>query len=489
MSQTFYWHDYETWGADPSRDRAAQFAGIRTDEALNIVGKPLSIYCKPAKDMLPQPEACLVTGITPQAALAEGTNEADFFERVHRELAHPRTCGVGYNSIRFDDEVTRYGLYRNFFDPYEREWQNGNSRWDLIDVVRLTRALRPEGIEWPEHEPGVPNFRLEALAAANGLSHEHAHDALSDVIATIELAKLVRQRQPKLFDYLFRMRGKRQAGQLLNLRERRPVLHVSSMYPAARGCIAMVVPLIPHPTNKNGVIVYDLRFDPEPFLGLGRDELRTRLFTPTDRLPAEMERLPVKTVHLNKSPVIVPMNTLTERAAAEWEIDAARGERYSKTLKHAGDWLERVSLIHRERVFEPVEDPDRNLYGGGFFGDGDRERIARVRKASSSDLADLGLAFDDPRLPEMLFRYRARNWPETLSGDEARRWDEYRMERITAPGGGSSITLDEYRARLAKLIIDPGSDAGKRAVLSQLADWPELLDLGYPIGDLKTPRL
>ncbi len=75
--------------------------------------------------------------------------EAEFIARIHAELAHPGTCGVGYNSIRFDDEFTRYTLYRNFYDPYAREWQNGCSRWDIIDMLRLTRALRRRGSSGP----------------------------------------------------------------------------------------------------------------------------------------------------------------------------------------------------------------------------------------------------------------------------------------------------------------------------------------------------
>ena len=285
MALTLYWHDYETWGADPSRDWPAQFAGLRTDQDLQVIGKPLSLFCYPADDFLPQPEACLVTGITPQRARADGVIEAEFFRQIHAELACPGSCGVGYNSIRFDDEVTRFGFYRNFFDPYAREWQNGNSRWDIIDMVRLTHALRPDGIEWPKHEDGTTSFRLEQLTQANGISHAGAHDALADVYATIELAKLIKSRQPRLFDYLFQMRDKRRVAKLLDLQAMQPVLHLSSMYPARRGCIAMVVPVARHPVNSNGIIVFDLAQDPAPLLRLSVAEISRRLFTPSNELP------------------------------------------------------------------------------------------------------------------------------------------------------------------------------------------------------------
>ncbi|MES9845355.1 MAG: exodeoxyribonuclease I [Candidatus Sedimenticola sp. 6PFRAG5] len=475
MALTFYWHDYEAWGTDPRRDRASQFAGIRTDEELNVIGQPLVTYCKPADDMLPQPEACLVTGITPQKALAEGVNEAEFFRLIHQELSYPGTCGVGYNTIRFDDEFTRYGFYRNFFDPYAREWQNGNSRWDIIDMVRLTRALRPEGIEWPEREPGVPSFRLEHLTAANGISHEDAHDALSDVHATIAMARLIKERQPKLFDYILQMRDKRKVGQLLNLRERKPVLHVSSMYPSTRGCIAMVVPLAKHPTNSNGVIVYDLLQDPEALLTLSPEEIQQRLFTPRDQLPEGVERIALKTVHINKCPVIVPLSTMTDEAAGRWQIDLQQGQRNLEKIIAATGLDKKIEAVHSAREFEPISDPDQALYSGGFFSDTDRRRMEAIRGTEPTQLSGFAQVFDDARIPEMLFRYRARNWPENLNRDERERWDEFRRERIAEADGGGSIALDEYRRQLAKLMVDPERSEHDRTVLSALADWPGVI--------------
>ncbi len=478
MANTFLWYDYETWGAEPACDRAAQFAGLRTDADLNPIGKPLTLYCRPADDLLPHPEACLITGITPQKARAEGVCEAEFFANIHAEMIRPGTCTLGYNSLRFDDEFTRYGLYRNLFDPYAREWRDGNSRWDLIDVVRLTHALRPEGIEWPEHEPGVPSFKLEHLTAANGIEHAGAHDAMADVYATIELARLVRRQQPKLFDYLLQHRTKQRAAELLNLRQPRPLLHVSAMYPARLGCIAPVVPVAAHPQNKNGVLVYDLRHDPGPLLDLPAEAVHRRLFTPAAELPAGEERIPLKTVHLNKCPVLAPLNTLTPEAAERWQIDPEQGQRHWRRLQQAGPQLQqKLAAVHEMGRFEPITDPDRNLYGGGFFSDADRERMQRIRATPPQGLAAIPQAFDDPRLPEMLFRYRARNWPATLSKGEAERWDAFRRWRLSDPQGGAGITLDAFRKVLAERMIDPALSPEQRAVLSELADWPDCIEL------------
>lgn len=475
QTTSYYWHDYETWGADPSRDRAAQFAGIRTDLDFNPLGKPLVIYAQPADDFLPQPGACMVTGISPQTARREGVPEADFFRFIHDEMSKPGTCSLGYNTLRFDDEVTRYGLYRNFFDPYEREWKNGNSRWDMIDVVRLTRALRPDGIQWPEKEPGVTSFRLEDLTAANGIAHAGAHDALVDVNATIALAKLVRTAQPKLFDYVFANRSKQALSGMLNVRGNRPVLHVSSRYPSRLGCIAAVLPLAMHPTNRNGIIVYDLRHEPSALLSLDAEAIRERLYTRTEDLPEGVERIAIKTLHINRAPVVVPMNTLTGEAREQWQMDAEREQRHLQVLLEARPQLQhKLHQVFSADGFPAQSDPDRDLYGG-FLSDQDKRLCEAVRRAAPQDLAGLQLPFEAPKLAELLFRYRARNWPETLSRAERERWDAFRLQRIQDENGGASITLKTYRKELSRLAVDTSLDPHRRQVVDELIDWPEII--------------
>lgn len=476
-TRSFYWHDYETWGADPAVDRPAQFAGLRTDLELKPIGEPLVLYARPADDFLPQPEACLITGITPQLAREQGVAEAVFFAQIHEQLAQPETCVLGYNSLRFDDEVTRYGLYRNFFDPYAREWQNGNSRWDIIDVVRLTRALRPEGIEWPEREPGVTSFRLEDLTAANGIEHAAAHDALADVHATIAIARLIREHQPRLFDFAFGNRDKRQLAAQLNVRAAQPVLHVSARYPARLGCIAAVVPLAMEPVNRNGVIVYDLRTDPTPLLTLSVEEIRMRLFTPSADLPKGVERIPLKVVHVNRSPVIGPLSTLTPAAREEWQMDPAAEARHLEALRHASGLADKLAAVFDSRDrFAPRSDPDRDLYGS-FLSDADRRRCEQVRATPEHELAGLEPGFDAPKLHELLFRYRARNWPQSLTGEERLRWEDFRRARLIEPEAGASIVLDDYRRQLSRLAVDTGLSADQRAVLGALLDWPAELGL------------
>jgi exodeoxyribonuclease I len=471
LSKTFYWHDYETWGADPRKDRPAQFAGLRTDGELTPVGEPLVLYCRPADDLLPQPDACLVTGISPQLAARGGVVEAQFAAAIERELAAAGTCGVGYNSIRFDDEVTRHLLYRNFYDPYAREWKNGNSRWDLIDTIRLAHALRPEGILWPKHPDGSVSFRLEDLTTANGIEHSGAHDALADVRATILLAKRLQDRQPRLFAYALTLRDKHRVEALLAPGE--PLLHVSARYPAARGCIAPVLAIARHPTNANGVICFDLREDPEPLLTLDVEEIHRRLFTPVAELREGVQRIPLKTVHMHRSPVLAPMSTLTEDAGGRWGIDLHTIKRHAGLLRASSGLAEKVREVQRLVVFASEVDPDLMLYSGGFFTDADRRAMERVRGLAPDDLAREPFVFQDRRLPEMLFRYRARNWPESLSDEEREQWDAYRFERLTNPEAGGSITIDAYAERLSELRAASGGEPERLRLLDALTRWGE----------------
>lgn len=480
MSETFYWHDYETFGTDPSRDRPVQFAGQRTDADLNPIGEPLVVFARPANDFLPHPQACLVTGISPQLALEQGVPECEFIGQIHRELSLAGTCGVGYNSLRFDDEVTRYTLYRNFFDPYAREWQHGNSRWDIIDLVRTASALRPEGINWPRREDGQPSFRLEDLTAANGISHAGAHDALVDVQATIALARLLKQRQPRLYDYLVNQRDKRSVQQMLDIPAMKPVLHVSGMFGAQRHNIALIVPLAVHPVNRNEIICFDLSSDPAPLFELDADQLRELLYTRTEDLPEGTERLGLKSVHINRCPVLVTAKMADPATAERLGIS---GDRCRAHLAALRQYRERdgkalgakLQAVYTGREYAEVTDPDRMLYSGGFFSSGDKQVMEQVHASTAEELAQVSFSFEDKRLPEMLFRYRARNYPHSLSPEELAQWEEFRFLRLTEPEAGASICMEEFQATIEQLLAAGELPPGKQALLRQLLDYGDSL--------------
>lgn len=426
---TFLFHDYETFGKSPSLDRPAQFAAIRTDAEFNIIGEPEVFFCKPADDYLPQPEAVMITGITPQQALAQGMNEADFAKRIHALFTVTKTCVVGYNNVRFDDEVTRNIFYRNFYDPYAWSWQHDNSRWDLLDVMRACYALRPDGIVWPENDDGLPSFRLEHLTKANGIEHANAHDAMADVYATIAMAQLVRTRQPKLFDYLFSFRSKQKLISLIDVPQMKPLVHVSGMFGALRGNTSWVAPLAWHPDNRNAVIMVDLAGDVSPLLELDADALRERLYTPKAQLNAAA--VPVKLVHLNKCPVLAQANTLRPEDAERLGIDRQHCLNNLKLLRDNPQVREKVVAIYAEaEPFVPSDNVDAQLYNG-FFSDADRAAMNIVLQTEPQNLPALDISFVDPRIEKLLFNYRARNYPGTLDEAEQQRWLNHRREVFT----------------------------------------------------------
>ncbi|MDX1636021.1 MAG: exodeoxyribonuclease I [Marinobacter sp.] len=477
MIRSFYWHDYETFGVDPVHDRPAQFAGVRTDADLNIIEEPLVIYCKPTDDYLPDPQACLITGITPQKALAEGYPESEFIDLINRAFSEPGTCVVGYNSLRFDDEVTRHTLYRNLRDPYAREWQNGNSRWDIIDMVRLTYALRPEGIEWPVKEDGTPSFRLEELTAANGIAHESAHDAMSDVEATLAVARLIRERQPKLFEFVINNKDKHSARAMLDTASMKPVFHVSAKYPASRGCCAMVAPVAEHPSNRNLVIVYDLREDPTELLTATPEEIRARVFTSQTELGEGTSRFPLKGVQLNKCPVLAPatmLKTLSPERLDALELDGDRLRQHLALLRQTPDLAARIAEAFDQTPEGDLTDPDEQLYAGGFISKADREKLDWLLKQPVETLGEQEIRFEDPRLAEMVFRYRARNFPDTLTGEEMEKWEQFRSGRLMNPKKGWR-SLEAYGSELQRLAADPDLTPRKQQILEDLHLYGESL--------------
>lgn len=481
---TFLWHDYETFGINPRLDRPSQFAAIRTDADLNEMGEPVMVYCRPSPDYLPDPESCLITGITPQQCLEHGLPEHAFAACIEAELAQPGTVGVGYNTLRFDDEFTRHLFWRNLTDPYAREWQHGCGRWDLLDVVRMTYALRPEGIAWPKKPDGRPSFKLEDLTRANGIAHEAAHDALSDVRATIAVARLIRQHQPKLFEFAFALHKKDRVMAELGLPalagQGRPFLHVSGMFPPERGCLGVLWPLASHPSNRNELLAWDLAHDPSELAGLNAAQVRARLFTRTQDLPDGVTRLPIKGVSLNKSPMVVGnLRTLRPEMAERWGIDFAQALRHAEVAAALPDLSGLWGEVYGRTPTEGALDAEQNLYGG-FVEREDRKRLNHLRGLDPADPAWRSTGFDDERLPELVFRYRARNHPDSLTADERERWQTHCTDRLLR-GQSGALTVERLFERidaLAEAASERGDERAE-AILGALYDYAEGLAEGF----------
>ena len=463
--QTFYWHDYETWGLSPSLDRPSQFAGIRTDIDFNIIGDPDMFYCRLSDDYLPSAESALITGITPQLTQAEGVSEVEFASKINQQFTQINTCVVGYNTIRFDEEFSRNIFYRNFFDPYEYSWKNGNSRWDIIDLVRAAYALRPEGINWPKNEQGLPSFRLELLTEANGISHESAHDATSDVYATIAIAKLIKQKVPKLFDYYFNLRNKNKVKELIDTQQHTPLIHVSGMFGAVRGNTAIVAPIVWHPINTNAVAVVDLSQDLSPLFELSADEIRQRLYTKKEELGDNLP-IPIKLVHINKCPFLAIEKTLLAENSTRLGIDRDACFENLEKLKANKNTPQVISeVFQQENTFDNQGNVDAMLYDG-FFSDSDKREFEKIRKTLPEKLAAKRVSVSDKRFESLFFNYRARNYPQFLSETEKIKWASHR-QTILSP------KLADYFSNLDMLVEQYKDDKKNSPIIQSLYQYVE----------------
>lgn len=462
MPNTFLWYDLETFGRDCRSTRISQFAGIRTDENLNPIDEPISIFCQPVDDFLPEPEAALITGITPQFAKQQGVCEADFMAILHEQFIQTNTCALGYNSIRFDDEFIRFGLYRNFYDAYEREYAGGNSRWDLLDVMRMVYALKPDALNWPLREDGMPSFKLEHLAKANNAFEGNAHEALSDVRSLINLARLVKAAAPALWQHCLDLRDKHVVASKLAVHKNQRILHISGQFPTAQACTGLMLPLMPHPLIKTRTIAVELRPEALKLIDYSVEQIEQNIFTKFSELPEGETRICLKEIHHNRCPIVF---TPEDAKALVLQLDFARLNIDVKQAKDIHTELNAASeiIMHKlakvfakQREFDN-SDPDGALYSG-FFDKSDKTKFSKARSSKSQ----AELVFNDTRLSELYFRYKARNWSESLNADEQMLWLKHKNERL------SPDTIQAYLAQCETLKSDNPEHTD---VLQALQDW------------------
>lgn len=455
MATSFFFYDLETSGFNPRSARIMQFGGQRTDMDLKPIGDPVNILIKLTPDVLPSPDAVLVTGITPQQTLADGITEVEFLKFFFDEVVQRDTIFVGFNSVRFDDEFMRFLFYRNFYDAYEWQWKDGCSRWDLLDVVRMTRALRPKGIEWPFAPDGKPTNRLEYLTSVNKLPHSDAHDALGDVLATIELAKLIQKKHPDLFKWLLEIRDKRAVAKVVE--SVNPFVYTSGKYGSEYFHTTVAVQLARHP-EQGAALVYDLRFDPTPYLKMSVDELAQAWQFTKD---PDAARLPVKTLKYNRCPAIAPLGVIKDQAVQDrlglglptvtkhLEVIRKNQESFSKKILQAKAQMDekqekaQIDLVDNELTV------DARLYDA-FIADTDKSVMRAVRGASPDELASITSSLKDERLKNLLPLYKSRNYPATLSAEERQGWDDFCRYKLTK----GDNNLQRYFTRLEELAAD-----------------------------------
>ena len=517
------WYDLETTGIDPCWHRILQFAAQKTTHDLKPIGEPISFQVRLAPDVLPDPAACCLTGFTPQAVNEEGVTELEAMHRIYELFMEPGTCVAGFNSVRFDDEFVRYGFYRNLLPVYLREYQNGNTRWDLLDLCRAAAALRPEGMQWPQRD-GMPVYGLEALAAAHGLDTSGAHDASKDVELTIALARLLREKNEKLYDFAFGLRRRNEIEKLLRPADEINVLVAGSL-PRERNCLGLVMQIGRAP-KKNTRIVADLGSDVSCLVEWTDERLADVWWNPDGD-----DRLPLRPVQINKCPFIAPVSVLRPEDIDRLGIDMAKvDERRDYLIKHKSLIEGRIAALFRpdgdgnaknkqgggrgakgknkrgrfskggernynglvtpegkplssaelngaKRKVPPVsKDVEAQLYQR-FINDRDQNEALRVAQALRASEKPGKVNFHDRRLRELLGRLKARNdLTEHMNDQERREWRGYLKQKLLGKPADTDayLNLDIFRQRISEVRAGDAVPADE-AVLAALEDHGDAL--------------
>jgi len=462
MARTFYFYDTETSGFDARAQRIMQFAGQRTDLEFTPIGEPHNILIKLTDEVIPEPEAIAVHGILPTTTIQQGLTEAEFIKKLNSEVLTSDTVVIGFNNIHFDDEFLRHLYWRNLYDPYQWHWKDGRSRWDLLDATRLIRALRPEGIKWPLNSEGKQVNTLVSLASENNLIHDDAHDALSDVNATIQLAKLIHKTQPKILNWMIENKDKRKLGEIVNLKEPKPFIYSSGRFKSEYTKTTIAFPVAPVEGRPDSVLVYDLRVNPKQFIDLDIDGLKDKVWFYGKKTDAGRS-LPIKIIALNRCPAVAPIEAMNRDVEVRINLTLKQAEAHLKTLLTNKSFGDMVRTIWAEKQWpEGPDDVDYQLYDS-LMDNSDKPKLEKLHGMKESDLADFQPVFTDERLDSMLLRYKARNFPKSLSLKEQTIWQAYKRKRIEKGVPGQS-SYDKFFERAPAIKNKLGEDKYKALI-------------------------
>jgi exodeoxyribonuclease-1 len=341
--------------------------------------------------------------------------------------------------------------------------------------------LRPDGINWPLNDEGNPSTKLEHLTAANNIEH-NAHDALADVKATIAIAKLIKKSNSKLYDYALKSRSKDSIKKMLGvsgnrIKNPKPLLYISSVFSSKRNCISIVLPIAVDAERKNNIIVVDLLSDITPLLELESSRaIRERVFIPKEKLLEGESRVPLHCVSANKCPIFVGLEVLKKEDIIRLGLDLSYCKENLKLLQSRDD----IEIVARH-VYGPYKDIERDpelaIYDR-FLADEDKAILPDIRGSDPEELKYF--QFEDPRMPELMFRYRARNFPKTLSEKELIKWEEYRYNRLTnsieIKKNQDSLTFETYFAELDERLQSVDLTPYERKILQKLQQYGKKLE-------------
>ena len=461
-AKSILWYDLETFGLNPRVDRIAQAALIRTDLQLNIIEEPVLLYSKLSDDYLPNPESCIVTGLTPQEVNEKGIREHDFIKKINEMFLVPGTVAAGFNNVNFDDECIRATLYRNLFDPFEREYKEGRSRWDIMNLVRATKDLRPDGIDFSAINPetGFTSFKLTDITRMNHIDQEGAHDALVDVRATIDVARLIMEKQPKLFSFSFSHRFKNEIWALLDPIRHRPVLHTSAYYVSERGNTHPILPLMANKERGNEIYCFDLTYEiPESLEGV-----------------EDLREVGIVKVMANKCPFIAPMSVMNSDCERRLGFTRKQVEEKAEKIRREHRYLFNLTeALSAKKDYESESDADYTIYDS-FLSEGNKEKLKEIERLSPAEKLKAGeYNFEDEKYHKLLWRMVARNWPESLSEKERLQWKNFCASRLINPPSKYAKPIELYLRECTEHMDSIETNAHDKLIYKALYDYGKAL--------------
>jgi exodeoxyribonuclease I len=442
----FVFYDLETTGTATAFDQILQFAAIRTDNALNVL-ETFNIRCRLLPYVVPSPGALLVTGVEVTDLIGAPLSHFEMMRQIHSKMTEWSAGGaifIGWNSMRFDEIMLRQGYYQTLLPIYQTN-TNGNGRADLMRMAQVVSACLPNSIVVPRDASGKRIFKLGAVAEANAVALNNAHEAMSDTQAVLEIAGLMRRAAPKLWDAL--IANARKAAPLRLIRDNSVLLLSESYWGAPYNFI--VAPIAANVTNSNEWGVFDLQFDPLPFLNADEAALR-------NAIDGKVKR--IRRVSTNAQPSLLSL---------EFAPDDIRGGRLpittylarAQAVREQPDFCRRVGRLLADRYTDQtppcyVED---KIYSS-FAASVDEVRMRNFQGCGWPKRRAIIDTLEDDRFRELGNRVFASERFDLLSDEEGRQWRSWRHDRLLANGDVPWLTIPAARAQLNEL-KDSSSDS------------------------------
>ena len=419
MAMVFY--DTETTGTKVYFDQILQFAAILTDNDLNEIER-FEIRSRLLPNVVAGPGAMRLTGVSvDQLHDPALPSHYEMVCRIRRKLLEwQASLFIGHNSLRFDEVLLRSAFYKNLLPPYLTN-SAGNGRIDTLSMLQWAHKYEPDVIEIPTRPDGRPIFKLDQLAPANGYNQAHAHDAMSDVEATIHMAHLMRNNAPDTWSRAMRFSNK---SNVLDFCEGEMVFGLTEYY--FRDYYSFLLHQVGHnPHDRSEIVAFDLYHDPADFVGLSSEALRRHLnASPKLLRRVRANALPglidADEAHPHTQVSNLPLEMLEERAEVLEGNETLRGQLL-------------LAYMQAKPQYEDSVHVEENIYSG-FASTQDNERMDAFHEGEWSERAAIVCEFDDPRfrdLGEQLIYFEA---PQVLATERRQWWEERTARRLLGTG-------------------------------------------------------